>query len=81
MSESRQKKVVVELPEASVRFFEEYASNHGVTVAELVERYIQQLQSTSGQGAHPTLKEISGTVPKEVNVWQSYQDYLLEKYR
>lgn len=81
MSDNRQKKVVVELPEASVNFFEEYARKHGLSMGELVERYIQQLQSPSGRTIHPALSEISGAVPQDVNVWQSYQDYLLEKYR
>jgi hypothetical protein len=68
------------LPKKDLEFAEWYASEHQITVAELIDRYLQRLQTAPRFPVHPDVEAIRGLVPAEVDVEERYQEHLLRKH-
>ena len=56
--------LTIELPKASVMFFEEYAKRHHLSIAEIISSWITQLRSSEECTLHPDMKKSSGIVPE-----------------
>ena len=68
------------LPKKDLEFAEWYAREHQITVAELIDRYLQRLQTAPRIPIHPGVQAISGLIPADVDVEALYHDHLLRKH-
>ena len=75
------RKLTVRLPEEDIDFAKGYAARHGMTLTELIDRYIRQLRRRPAGGLHPDILRFSGIVPGDINALQEYRDALEEKHR
>lgn len=75
-------KLTVRLPEENVEFVKQYAVDHGLTVTDLLDRYLTRLrQSRAPRPIHPAVERISGIVPADVDAEALYHQHLIEKHR
>ncbi|MFM7203315.1 MAG: ribbon-helix-helix protein, CopG family [Myxococcota bacterium] len=63
--------VTIELPEDDARFILEMAKHQGVTVSEIMERYVHRLRTRS-YPIHPDVLAITGLLPPDLDVQQEY---------
>ena len=70
--------ISIRLPKDEVEFLEAYAREQGLSVADVIDRFIQQLQDTAD--VHPDVCRISGLVPEEVDARVAYRAHLLRKH-
>ena len=80
----------VRLPKDEAEFLKAYARQHGLSVADVIDRFVQHLQDTAvlaeqdeavEADIHPEVQRISGLVPEEVDARMVYQAHLLRKHR
>lgn len=74
-------KLTVRLPKDDLEFAKRYAREHGMTVTELIDRYLRALQVEPRSKIHPEVERISGLVPVDVDAREIYAEHLLEKHR
>lgn len=77
-------KLTVRLPQDDLQFIKQFASDHNVTVTELIRRYFAQLRQQAKPAIDPRLRKITGILPAHVDASkarQDYADYLLEKHQ
>lgn len=75
-------KLTVRLPREDLDFVKRYAKEHGVTVTDILNRYLSRLrEGTERRAIHPDIERISGLVPSDVDVQALYHEHLLEKHR
>ena len=75
------RKLTVRLPEEDIDFAKGYAARHGMTLTELIDRYLRQLRRTPQGGLHPDILRFSGIVPGNIDARQVQRDALEEKHR
>jgi hypothetical protein len=74
-------KLTVRLPEENLGFLKRYAAEHGLTVTEVIDRYLTRLREGAGDHAiHPEVERISGLVPADVEARALYHEHLLSKH-
>jgi hypothetical protein len=73
-------KLTVHLPKRDLEFAREYAEAHGITVTELIDRYLRSLQGQKGQ-IHPAVEKISGLIPPDVDARAEYREHVRAKHR
>ena len=73
--------LTVDLPAEEAEFLKMYALQHGLTVAELVGRYVQRLKSSPQPVIHPEVAAITGLVPPTLEAEDEYHQNLLNKHR
>jgi uncharacterized protein (UPF0254 family) len=71
----------IELPEEEVNFVESYAKEHGRSVADLLDIYIQRLQRRESADLHPEVKRMTGILPEEIQVEDEYRTHVLGKHK
>jgi hypothetical protein len=64
-----------------LEFAKRYAREHGMTVTELIDRYLRTLQANPKLSIHPVVERISGLVPSGIDGEADYREHLLEKHR
>jgi len=74
-------KLTVRLPKEDLEFAKRYAREHGLTVTELIDRYLRALQAGPKSKIHPEIARISGLVPSDVDAQETYIEHILEKHR
>ena len=75
-------KLTVRLPDESLEFVKRYAAQHGLTVTEVLSRFLtRSRESTLGGAVHPKVARVSGLVPADVDAEALYHDHLVEKHR
>ncbi len=73
--------LTVQLPKSEIAFIEQYAAQHGLTVAELINRYIQHLQLLEKYPIHPEIEKISGVIPDAPDAETDYYEGMLVKHQ
>lgn len=73
-------RLTVRLPKSDLEFAKQYAEADGITVTELIDRYLRSLRSGSG-AIHPELERITGLVPSEVDAVGEYRGHVEAKHR
>jgi len=75
-------KLTVRLPEENLGYLKQYAAEHGLTVTEVLDRFLTRLrEGAQGRTIHPEVEKISGLVPADVDARALYHEHLLEKHR
>lgn len=73
--------VHITLPESDLIFLQQYASQQGLTVSQLVSRWARQLQTRQNRQLHPSLETISGILLSEIDVADVYHQAQLRKHQ
>lgn len=72
--------LTVHLLKENLEFAEQYAREHQMTVAELIDRSIQGLRAGMDGPVHPEIEAISGVVPSEIDAEALHREHLLHKH-
>jgi len=75
------RKLTVRLPEEDIEFAKSYASKHGITLTELIDRYFRQLRRPSTGDLHPDILRFSGIIPSDIEFRNDYLNAIEEKHR
>ncbi|MGZ4960960.1 MAG: DUF6364 family protein [Limisphaerales bacterium] len=73
------KTVTVQLPEDEAEFLEAYATEHAISVAELLARYARRLHKHLHP--HPENLKFAGTVPTNVDAREEHRQHVENKHR
>ncbi len=74
-------KLTVRLPRENLEFVKRYAAEHGLTVADVLNRYLTRLrEDVEGRTVHPSVERISGLVPPDADAEALYQEHLRGKH-
>lgn len=74
-------RMTIRLPGASLEFARQYAGNMGMTVTELVVRYLDRLKEAFADNGIPaSVRDVAGIVPKSVDAKKIYHKHLMERY-
>lgn len=72
-------KLTIRLPREDVEFAKSYAKTHGVTVTEVIDRYLRLLR-TRQQAPSAEVVRLTGLVPADVDGEQEHRQFLLDKH-
>ena len=75
-------RMTIRLPGDTLLFAQGYARKRHITLSELVVRYFNRLkESFSDQGElPPSVREVVGIIPPDVDVEKMYREHVAEKY-
>ncbi len=71
----------IQLPQPEVTFLETYAARHHITIADMIDYFIEQLHLIERYELHPEVAQLRGLLPKTIDAKKEYYDYLKEKHR
>lgn len=72
-------KLTIRLPREDLDFAKTYAKTHGVTVTEMIDRYLRLLRNREQQPS-AEIARITGLIPAEVDGEAEYRRFLIEKH-
>lgn len=76
------RKLTVRLAGDNLDFVKRYAADHGLTVTDVLDRYLTRLRKGGEKRPlHPSVKAISGLIPADVDARALYHEHLVEKHR
>jgi hypothetical protein len=73
-------KLTVRLPREDVEYVKAYARDHGMTVTEVIDRYLRRMRAADERSPSPELEVITGLVPKNVDADAEYRRHIWEKH-
>lgn len=73
-------KLTIRLPRQDVEFAKAYAKSHGLTVTEVIDRYLRQMRALEQHSPNPDLDAITGLVPADVDVLEEVRRHRVEKH-
>ena len=73
-------KLTVRLPKRHVEFAKAYARAHGLTVTEVIDRYLRRMRALDERSPAVELEAITGLIPADVNVEDEYRRYAETKH-
>lgn len=73
--------LTLQLPAEEVEFLKDYARQRGITVTELVARYVRLLHKMPARPPHPDNLQFTALVPEDVDARELYLQHMLEKHR
>ena len=74
-------RITVRLPKRDVEFAKAYAKAHGLSMSEVIDRYLRRLRELERHTPSPELDTITGLLPADLDAEQAYRDHLVEKNR
>lgn len=74
-------KLTIRLPKAQVEFAKRYAKRHGVTVTEVIARYLHALQTAGVEELSPETLRMAGILSPDLDIDAARYEYLMEKYK
>jgi len=72
-------KLTIRLPREHLDAAKEYARQHGVTLTEVIDRYLRSLQGASAEPSRE-VAEITGLIPTNIDAAAEYRDHLVAKH-
>lgn len=75
------RKLTVRLPVDDIAYLKGYARKRGITVTEVLHRYLFRLQELERVDIHPEVSRLTGLVPSEVDAREANTLHLKEKHR
>ena len=73
-------KLTLRLPRQDVEFAKSYAKAHGLTVTEVIDRYLRRMRALEEQALSPELDFITGLVPAEVDAADEHRRHIENKH-
>lgn len=78
--ETETTKLTIRLPKQNVAFVKEYARAHGITVTEVIDRYLRRIRALEKRSPAPELDAITGLLPSEMEAEDEYRTHIIEKH-
>ncbi|MDY6849998.1 MAG: DUF6364 family protein [Thermodesulfobacteriota bacterium] len=75
------RKLTIRLPEEDIEFAKNYATKHGITMTELIDRYLKQLRRRPEGDIHPDILRFSGIIPEEIDARKEYHEAMEDKHQ
>jgi hypothetical protein len=75
------RKLTIRLPEEDIEFAKNYATKHGITMTELIDRYLKQLRRRPEGDIHPDILRFSGIIPEEIDARKGYHEAMEDKHQ
>lgn len=72
-------KLTIRLPRKDVEFAKAFAKAHGITVTEVIDRYLRRMRELDQRSPSSEVTAISGLVPEEVDAVEEHHRHMLEK--
>jgi hypothetical protein len=72
-------KLTIRLPREDLDFAKTYAKTHGVTVTEVIDRYLRLLRAREQQPS-PEVARMTGLIPADVDGEAEYRRALIDKH-
>lgn len=79
--ENETTKLTMRLPKRDVEFAKTYARTHGLTVTEVIDRYLRRMRTREPGSLSPEVEFMAGLVPPGVDVEAEYREHLETKHR
>ncbi len=73
-------KLTIRLPKEDVAFAKAYAKAHGLSVTEVIDRYLRRMRALDRQSPVPELEAITGIVPSDVDAEGEFRRHGLDKH-
>ena len=73
-------KLTIRLPRQDVDFAKAYAKAHGLTVTEIIDRYLRRMRALAEQTPSPELDFITGLVPGDIDAEDEHRRHLENKH-
>lgn len=73
-------KLTIRLPSEHIAFAKRYAKANGMTVTEVIDRYLRRMRTLDDPTLAPELSEISGLIPTQINTDSVLEQQRLDKY-
>lgn len=73
-------KLTIRLPKQDAEFAKAYAKAHGLSVTEVIDRYLRRMRALEQHAPSPALEAITGLVPEEVDAETEYRRHILGKH-
>lgn len=61
-------KLTIRLPIEDVVFVKRYAKTNGLSVAEVIDRYLRRMRLLNSEAPRPALYEITGLLPADIDI-------------
>ncbi|WP_376693778.1 DUF6364 family protein [Wenzhouxiangella sp. EGI_FJ10409] len=74
-------KLTIRIPVQDALFAKQYAQEHGITVTEVIDRYLRQLRELEGYSPSTDLEQITGLIPSDIDAEDIYRQHQLDKHR
>ncbi|MDZ7841674.1 MAG: DUF6364 family protein [Gammaproteobacteria bacterium] len=74
-------KLTIRLPKRDVEFAKAYAKAHGLSVTEVIDRYLRRMRALEQRIPSPDLESITGLVPSHVGAEDEHRRHLRDKHR
>lgn len=74
------RKLTVRLPDEDLAFLKAYAREHGLTVTEVIDRYLRRMRLLRQREPSQALAPITGLVPAEVDAESEWRQRQLRKH-
>lgn len=75
------RKLTIRLPEEEIDFARNYAARHGLTMTQLIDRYLKALQRRPEGQLDPDIVRFSGIIPEDLDARDEYHGGMAEKHR
>jgi hypothetical protein len=80
MTIQEKKKLTLRLNQRLIEQAKQYATQHNISVSELVETFFLNLEQEQETGYTPLVNQLTGIIPPEIDAEQEYQRFLEEKH-
>ena len=74
-------KLTVRLPVDDIAYLKGYARHSGITVTEVLHRYVFRLRELERVDIHPEVSHVAGLAPANADARAEYSSHLEDKYR
>lgn len=74
-------KLTIRIPVQDALFAKQYARDHGITVTEVIDRYLRQLRELEDYKPSTALEQITGLIPSDIDAEEVYRRHQLNKHR
>ncbi|MCK2097681.1 DUF6364 family protein [Thauera aromatica] len=72
-------KLTIRLPREDLDFAKAFVKAHGVSVTEVIDRYLRSLRRQE-EKPEPEVQRITGLIPADVDGMEAYRSHLHEKH-
>lgn len=73
-------KLTIRLPAQDVAFVKKYAKDHGVSVTEVIDRYLRRMRQLESHSPSLEVEAISGLLPTEIDAREEFRQYTVRKH-
>ena len=73
-------KLTIRLPREDVEFAKAYAAAHGVSVTEVIDRYLRRMRALEERTPSLQVESITGIIPADIDVEEEYRRHTQDKH-